>query len=199
MRNQIAVLLILVVFTLFTPSLVFAQPTNNPIYNITTKPEKILFDISDFAPGDWSEKIISLKNIGSKTSYTMELNHKSGSEKLFNEFFLNIEYENKELFNGKIKDFDGLKQSIFEEKESHEYVFTVTFPHESGNNFQGLKTEFELIIKAKGNESVSTPEQSGVLPNTAGNAYDFILYGLFIFGIGIVVFLSQKINRKMGD
>ncbi|MCG1021659.1 CalY family protein [Sutcliffiella horikoshii] len=199
MRTLKLLTILLTFVSFFLPSATFAEPENVPLINITTVPEKVLFNMENYAPGDWTERVITLENLGGKSTYSMEIKHKSGSEKLFEMFNLTIENNGKEIFNGKISEFKGVTNKGINAETSHEYFLLINFPYESGNEFQGLKTQFELIFKAVGNEAVSTPDQSSVLPNTAGTAYNYIFYGLLMLGIGIIVFYSQKIKNTLGE
>lgn len=113
--------------------------------NIKTKKDKVLFDLYNLAPGDWAVRTLTVQNRGEEDfTYNSSSRLEDGSEKLYNEFLLEVTDAEKVLFSGKMKDFNGFSPRLLKAKHEEELLFKVEFPPELGNDFQGL--EFDVVF-----------------------------------------------------
>ncbi|MFG6496215.1 LPXTG cell wall anchor domain-containing protein [Fictibacillus sp. UD] len=209
---------IILIATFFIPIGSTGADTSTPEIKIDTLPEKVLFDIDNFKPGDWAPRELTIQNNGNQDfSYNIQSKMKSGSEKLYNQFQLKIEDKSGMVYQGDLKDFKGLDPRPLAAFSEEKLTVTVEFPYISGNEFQGLNTEVELILYAEGkneppppdtekpdeedndstppgNDSTNPPEKNtGTLPQTGeDNPIFIILSGLFISMAGLALLLVKK-------
>ncbi|WP_078378991.1 TasA family protein [Sutcliffiella halmapala] len=182
------------VFFVSLNSAVASTETTKEI-DIMTTPESILFDVTNMKPGDWAERTLVITNKGKKDiSYLTSAKLTSGSKKLYNELSLSISDKDGEIFNGKLAGFNKLAPREIKTSAQEELIFTVTFPPELGNDFQGLASEVEFKFYAEGTLGGLIPAENGIkLPNTATDTLNFIIIGGILLMIGIiVVFIFRK-------
>jgi LPXTG-motif cell wall-anchored protein len=209
---------ILLVGVVFIPIGNTGADSSTPEIKIDTLPEKVLFDIVNFKPGDWAPRELIIQNNGNQDfSYNIQSRMKSGSEKLYNQFQLKIEDKSGMVYQGDLKDFKGLNPRPLAAFSEEKLTVTVEFPYISGNEFQGLNTEVEFVLYAEGkneppppdtekpdeedngstppsNDSNNPPaKDTGSLPQTGeDNPIFMILSGLFISMAGLALLLIKK-------
>jgi LPXTG-motif cell wall-anchored protein len=210
---------ILLVAAVFIPIGNTGADSTTPEIKIDALPQKVLFDIDNFKPGDWAPRVLTIQNNSNQDfSYNIQVRMKSGSTKLFNIFHLTIEDKSEVLFNGELKDFKGLEWRSLAAFSEEKLTVTIEFPYVSGNEFQGLDTEVEFVLYAEG-ESEPPPtdpnnpggddgesetpghnggspnKPTGTLPQTGeDNPLFLILTGLFLSMTGIALLLVKKSN-----
>jgi LPXTG-motif cell wall-anchored protein len=210
---------IILIAAVFIPIGSTGADTTTPEIKIDTLPEKVLFDIDNFKPGDWAPRELTIQNNGNQDfSYNIQSRIKSGSEKLYNQFQLKIEDKSGMVYQGALKDFKGLDPRPLAPFSEEKLTVTVEFPYISGNEFQGLNTEVEFVLYAEGkseppppdtenpdededngstppsNDSSNPPtKDTGSLPQTGeDNPIFIILSGLFISMAGLALLLIKK-------
>jgi LPXTG-motif cell wall-anchored protein len=191
--------------------------SSTPEIKIDTLPEKVLFDIKDFKPGDWAPRVLTIQNNGNQDfSYNVQARMKSGSQKLYDQFLLKIEDGSGLIFQGDLKDFKGLDPRPLAAFSEVKLTVTVEFPYVSGNESQGLNTEVEFVLYAEGKNEPTPPDtedpgqdnegtppgnsndnppakDTGSLPQTGeDNPIFMILSGLFISIAGLALLLVKK-------
>jgi LPXTG-motif cell wall-anchored protein len=139
------ILFILINLTIcFRPTLIKAEEIK-----LITSTDKALFLIDNMKPGDWASGKVTLQNRSENNfTYNIKSKLKSGSEKMYNEFLLKILDSNGILFNGKLKEFSGIAPRFLKSLNQEDLLFSVNFPSELGNEYQGLSfdVEFRFII-----------------------------------------------------
>lgn len=165
---------------------------------ISTFPEKVLFEITEMAPGRTETKEFTVLNKSEEDfNYSTAFKLKSGSENLYKELIVVVSSVDKILYSGKLADLKDLKSRFLAKATSEKLVFQVKAPTDMGNEFQGLECEIELKFLAKGEAAVAAPG-SGELPNTATNMFNYLVTGLiFVIGgvfIQIYMYLRRKTN-----
>lgn len=208
---------ILLVATVFIPIGNTGADSSTSEIKIDALPEKVLFDLDDFKPGDWAPRVLTIQNNGNQDfTYNLQSRMKSGSRKLFNVFQLKIEDTSGVIFNGDLKDFRGLDPRPLAAFSDEKLTVTVEFPYVSGNEYQGLGTDVEFVLYAGGEnappptdtekpnqDNGSTPPgnnsnkppstDTGSLPQTGeDNPIFIILSGLFISMAGLALLLVKK-------
>ncbi|WP_408006174.1 LPXTG cell wall anchor domain-containing protein [Pseudalkalibacillus sp. A8] len=201
---------------------VFYQPVMNTgadespsVIDISTSPANYLFDIKNLKPGDWAERKIIIENDGNVDfKYNTLAKFKEGSEKLYEQLEMKVQDQDGHiLFQDKLSKFGSLAERELAHHNSEEFVVTVTFPPESGNEFQGLDTSFDLVFTAEGNkESVppkdteipseggspnekTPPSKDGRLPQTGeSNPIWYYLSGIMLAGLGVGI-MRKRLNR----
>ncbi|MFC0236659.1 LPXTG cell wall anchor domain-containing protein [Fictibacillus phosphorivorans] len=209
--------LVFLTIVVFTPIGNTGADSSTPEIKIDTLPEKVLFDIENFKPGDWAPRELTIQNNGNQDfSYNIQSRMKAGSEELYNQFQLKIEDKSGLVFQGDLKNFKGLDPRPLAAFSEETLTLTVEFPYISGNEFQGLNTEVEFVLYAEGkneppppdtedpdedngstppsNDSNNSPaKDTGSLPQTGeDNPIFIILSGLFISMAGIALLLIKK-------
>ena len=125
------------------------------------------------------------------------------------------------LYDDKLHKFDGLNPRFLESNHQEDLQFEVTFPHELGNEFQGLGFEFELRFIIKGNAQTPTvnpdsnpegslkpshpitvnqlaspPTEGQILPSTSTNMYNSMLIGAILIVSGGGLAILQKRRKR---
>jgi LPXTG-motif cell wall-anchored protein len=137
---------------------VYASNTDESV--IKTIPNKELFTILNMAPGDIEKRILTVQNRDSRNfTYNSKALLKNGSEEFYNELLLKIEDSNEILFNGRLKDYDGIRTRLLRSLHQEDLLFSIEFPIDSGNEFKGLKIEAEFIFTAIIENNNEIPEE----------------------------------------
>ncbi|MGP4070927.1 LPXTG cell wall anchor domain-containing protein [Piscibacillus sp. B03] len=159
---------VLVVTVLVCSSLICYSPiyADSEDISISTTPEQVLFDVTNIKPGDWFEREVVIENDGEKDFvYYIDSRMISGSEKLYNHMNFKIEDSNGEiLYEGKLGDYKGLEYRELTAGEKEDLLLVAEFPPESGNEFQGLETNFSIRILARA-EPIEVPDDVEDLPD----------------------------------
>lgn len=176
---------------------VSASPTkNSKEIDIMTTPEKVLFDIENFKPGDWATRTLTIKNSGSEDfKYLTSAKRKSGSKELYEELYLTISDKSGELFKGKLSEFNTIDPRSIASGKQEELTFTVEFPSHLGNEYQGLTTEVELKFYAEGTLGGALPVDGPKLPKTGTNTFNVLIVGIALVLSGSILFLILKRKR----
>lgn len=168
--------------------------------DIATSPEKVLFDISNFKPGDWAERTLTIQNKGREDfKYLSSSRLKEGSEKFYNELFLKISDESKILFEGKMKDFNKLDPRFIAKNDSEQLFFKVVVPEELGNEFQGLGCEVVFKFYVEGTLAGTIPVDGPKLPETGTNMFNILVAGAILVLTGSTLQFFIKKRRKLED
>lgn len=210
-KSTLYVVIMTIIFIIVAiPTNIFASGNENNEIKLTIIPGDSLFDIDDMKPGDWAPRSITVQNAGEmdfQYGVTMENN---GSEKLFNEILLEVHNNDKELYHGKLANFDSLPLRELSVRSSEDLDFTIRFPEHLGNDYQGLDVHFSLLFTAEGKlgktEEVTIDSKLGsddvqksglTLPSTATNIFTLMLIGvgLLISG-GLLVIIKKKRASK---
>lgn len=217
-RKSIVFIIALFSFLFFIfqvlPSNALAENPKDKIV-IDHYPQEELFQVGNTKPGDYAYRTLLIQNNNDEDIlYTMQLRN-DGDQMLFNELILQITYLDELVFDGKLKDYDGVIDRPLTSKTEEVLGFELKFPEELGNEFQGKTAEFTLEFNARaasdsglvggiatgsgnpisgadGNGSSGTTK-GGILPQTATNIFTYLLIGggLLIIG-GTVSYLSKK-------
>jgi LPXTG-motif cell wall-anchored protein len=131
------------------------QPTNaleeDAIVEITTSPTGYLFQMTNLKPGDTGERILTIKNTGNQNYYySVRAQMKSGSNKFYKQLLLKVKDTSQVLYDGKLSEFTSMSERYLAHHTQEDLTFAIEFPWNSGNEFQGLLTEVELIFYAEG-------------------------------------------------
>ncbi|WP_404330875.1 TasA family protein [Mesobacillus maritimus] len=188
---------LLLIFVLLFP-IGAAANINNGEIDLTTRPAKILFDLSNVKPGDSVARDFVIINNGIQDfNYITSSKFLSGSEHFYNQLDLMIEDANGILYEGKLKDLTGLEPKFLEGQQSENLLFVIKVPIELGNEFQGVSTEFQLKLFVEGTLGGVLPADGPMLPNTATDMFNLIIAGaVLVLGGGIYYF---KNKRKIAD
>jgi LPXTG-motif cell wall-anchored protein len=118
---------------------------------IKTSPDTALFSLYQMKPGDWATRKLTVQNRGDQDfTYHTQSQFISGSEQLFNEFSLKVWDSNQILYDGKLKDFNGLQPRFLQSLNQEDLLFRVEFPYELGNEYQGLGFDVEFKFAVEG-------------------------------------------------
>lgn len=200
----------ILIITLLSPNIrVLADASSGSTINIGISPSDYLFDIKNMKPGDWAPRDIAVKNTGvDEFKYSTTAKFTGGSKKLFHELLLEINDADDELYKGKLADFDKLSPRNIKPSNEEELTFTIRFPKQLGNDFQGLRTQFDLTFFAEGEDNEMDEAISGgiiggdnnfpaggSLPNTATDMLTYLVVGGALVVVGIIFYMLQKIRR----
>ncbi|WP_284139249.1 hypothetical protein [Virgibacillus sp. LDC-1] len=189
MKLKESIFFTIVIMVFSSISLVHAEEEFN--VELSTNPSTILFHIEEMKPGDYASKTLTVtSNSTGMVGYIVNERFVDGSEKLYDHLTLRISDEHSTLYDGLVKDFQQLESRELKEKDSDVITFTVSMPSELGNDFQGLRTAFELEIYAEGSINSALPSGSK-LPNTATAMFQYILIGIILLSVGTAVYLLQ--------
>ncbi|ADU28591.1 LPXTG cell wall anchor domain-containing protein [Evansella cellulosilytica] len=187
---------------------------SNPV-NITTTPHSVLFEVDNMKPGDWADRQLTIQNRGDVDfTYHMEVEKTSGSDKLYHGLALEVYDGSELLYEGSLGGFTGFEPRYLEALHEEDFLLTVRFPTELGNDYQGLDAEVEFTFIAEevinGTEDdedteqrriddaslEKEPQEGDILPTTATNTYNYLLIGIIALIAGIAFFLWSR-KKKM--
>lgn len=165
--------------------------------DIATSPHKVFFNLNNLKPGDKTSKVLTVKNNGKQDfNYLLSNKFLNGSEIFYNELLLEINDGTKNLFTGKLKDFEKLDSRHIKSGESDKLNFKVEIPYELGNEFQGLGSEFEFKLYVEGTLGGVIPVDNK-LPTTGSEMFNLFATGTAILLAGLLLF--AYIKRKKLD
>ncbi|SDL91106.1 LPXTG cell wall anchor domain-containing protein [Bacillus sp. OK048] len=165
--------------------------------DISTIPNKVLFDISNAKPGDTFTKLLKVQNNGSKDfKYLFSNRFLTGSEKIYNELVLTVADKSGDLYKGKLKDYEKLDSRKLKSSTSEELTFSIYFPSELGNDFQSLSCEFQFKFYVEGTLGGVLPADGPKLPDTGSDMFNILVVGavLVLTGSTIQFFIKRR-NR----
>lgn len=202
-KNGILTLIVMyglvIIFVFFIPIGFTTASEDIKEIDIMTTPEKVLFEIHNMQPGDWATRELEISNSGKQDfGYIFSAKKSSGSEKLYNELHLTIEDESgKSIYDGSLGNFEKLEARNLKVNTKEKLTFTVEFPYELGNEYQGLVTEVEFKVYAEGTLGGLIPVDNGLkLPKTATGYINVISIGAALLLLGMIVILFIKIRNK---
>ncbi|MFG6115255.1 LPXTG cell wall anchor domain-containing protein [Halobacillus sp. MO56] len=127
-------------------------------------PDRLLFNSSKLAPGRTvSQEIIVNNTKDFNLKYTVTSNYKNGSKQLYNILTCKVfDEKGNELFKGKLSEFELNEQRNLKKSTADKLTFEVALGKEAGNEYQGLKTLFQInfVFKGKAPEKPKTGEPS---------------------------------------
>jgi len=176
------------------PAKALAEEGQSREIDITLTPEKVLFDLDNLKPGDWSERKIVITNSGTMDAkYKVSARKKSGDDLFYQALELTILGPSGELYKGALSNFENLEGSTIATGKAEELTFTIKIPETLGNEYQGMTTEVEIIFYAEGIGGV-LPIDGPNLPTTATDYFNLLAAGIILIGGGTILL---KIRRKL--
>lgn len=169
--------------------------TDTAEVELVTKPTKVLFDVANMKPGDVVQRTFSIENGGNvDVHYKTKAKFMNGSKKLYDQLLLQITDGEDILYDGTLSNFSGFDERQLSLSDKEQFIFNVEFPYESGNEFQGLATQFQIIFSADylpigaGESSFGSklPKTGIIHPSI------FMLIGLLLFAIGTRLYHKQN-------
>jgi LPXTG-motif cell wall-anchored protein len=208
--------MLLLTTVIFFPIGKTGADTSTPEIDLSLSPGNYLFTIDQFKPGDWANRTLTIQNKGNQNfTYNMSAKHEVGSKMLYENLMLIVKNSNETLYSGALSDFKGLDPRFLSHFTEEDLKFTIEFPDELGNEFQGLETEvafqFTTIGTGVGADDPIIPSDSpgesigsttGSLPNT-GESYPLLMtvIGVLIMTTGVVLVVrhtKMKYQLKRG-
>src|SRR5690625_6875792 len=128
-------------------------------------------------PGDWTTETYTVSNERQEnTHYVLASRFSGESKKFYNQLQLTVKQGKDTLFHGQLAEFQGFGIKTLDTGEETQFEFRVDFPYGSGNEFQGLVTHLDILVKV-----VDSLEDYAVfivnrLLITACNFFYYLLY-----------------------
>ncbi len=163
-----------------------------------------LFDLENIKPGDWADRELIISNKrNNDITYDIEIAYEDGSKMFYDALFLEIKSAGNQLYYDKLANFTTIKDLTLAANEEEILEMQLTFPPESGNEFQGLTTKATITIisqddidEESSTFTISTDSQSmdndSFLPATATFAFNFLIIGLALLLVGSIIYLIIK-------
>jgi len=191
-------IIIIVFLILVYPTFGFAENnSNNQEIDLSTNPGEILFDLSNMKPGDSVSRNLIVTNNGTKDfKFVLTNEFISGDIVFYNQLDLIIESNNQILFEGKLNKFKELEPRLLNSNENENLLLYIKIPMEIGNEFQGLKSDFQFNIYVEGTLGGVLPVDNK-LPTTGSEMFNFLATGAAILLAGLILFAYVK--RKKLD
>ncbi|PWA08270.1 hypothetical protein DCC39_15150 [Pueribacillus theae] len=197
--------LVLLLFVFF-PTGKTGADESKPQIDLSLSPVQQLFNIHNMKPGDWMTRTLTIQNKGNQDfMYQSGAYFISGSKMLYNQLVMTVSAGDEILYEGKLSGFNGFEKRPLAHLEEEELTYTVEFPYESGNEFQGLTTKVAFhfaagMLPEKVTESVGAVPVNGdpssfgsALPKTGEiNPIIFYLIGLALIAAGIVLYRKKR-------
>lgn len=202
MRWELLVLYIIAMLTIivFSPIRSTGAEENASVSGVSleiyTYPSKLLFNINNSKPGDIVRRTLSVENGGNvNVNYKTKVEFTNGSKKLFNQLLLQVTDGEHILYDGALSNFTGFDERQLSLADKEQFIFQVEFPFDSGNEFQGLATKFQIIVSA--DNFVSSNNASGfdsVLPKTGSFISPIALTvgGMLLIVIGTIMYYTKR-------
>lgn len=191
--------------------------------DINVVPHEYLFKVDNLKPGDWMPRDITIKNDGKQDfKYISKIGKSKSVKGLFKELDLIVKKDTTMLYDGKLKDFNGISPRELASGTEETLFFQVTMPYNLGNEFQGSSAEVEIIFLAEGKDEISkeneptlvdtnnsgsdsngstpntgvtvSPEMVNKLPNTTTNMFTLIILGASLVIGGAFYYLIKNRN-----
>ncbi|SEU09580.1 LPXTG-motif cell wall anchor domain-containing protein [Salinibacillus kushneri] len=176
--------------------------------DIETTTNDYLFNIDNMKPGDWAPRTTTVRNLGIRDfEYKIIVEYDSGSRELFDLLRLDIHAGDKELYKGKLANLELEPRDLANGSEE-DLEFTLRFPTDAGNEFQGLDTQFTITFVAENFDSVEVEgsvdgeddgaisdnvQGASLLPKTGEDLLKFLIVGFITLSIGAgIVFYQRK-------
>ncbi|WP_175990044.1 TasA family protein [Bacillus sp. Marseille-Q1617] len=196
------VCILFLAFFIFSPKLILAVENNQneqKEIDISISPSPILFHLTNVKPGDEMSREVTIHNKGKQDfSYLFSNQFLKGSEKFYNELFIEVSDKKNILVKGKLKDFKELDARELESNSSEILYFKVEIPYELGNEFQGLSTEFQFNFFVEGPMGAALPvDGNGVLPYTGTIYYKILVAGIALLITGMSLYLYTKSKKNV--
>ncbi|MDR7075396.1 LPXTG-motif cell wall-anchored protein [Neobacillus niacini] len=189
----------LLIFLLIFPLKVFGN-VNSQILDLTVNPQKVLFGFSNLKPGDSMERILIIGNNGANNfNYKITSKFIDGSQKFYDQLLLTITNKNITLFQGKLRDFNGLQSMSLNSGSQEELVFNINVPGELGNEFQGLTSTVEFKFYVEGTLGGVLPADGPKLPNTGSNMFNILVIGAALVLTGSFFQFIVKRRKKLDN
>lgn len=165
--------------------------------DLVTTPANLLFDVRNLKPGDVIKRTLIIENHGNvDVDYATKANFLAGSKKLYKQLKLWVTDNESVLYEGSLSEFHELDKRKLNLTKPDELHFYVEFPYESGNEFQGLQTEFEIVLAAEADKAFGLFNYPSQLPKTSMThpALYFIL-GLCLFVMGAIGLYLKRVKK----
>ncbi|WP_053366861.1 hypothetical protein [Bacillus sp. FJAT-27245] len=159
-RKLVKISIVLLIFSLLLyPKSTLATPNNYAI-DISTSPERVLFDLNNLKPGDRATRTLLIENKGTQNfNYIASGKFNDGSMKYFKELLLKISKGNEVFYYGKLSDFKKLEPRFLSKGSNEELLFSVLIPGELDNDYQGLGCEFQFKFFVEGSFNGTIPPE----------------------------------------
>lgn len=130
-------------------------------YGISVNPEGPLFKLTNMAPGERFDTVITVtSNFDKENPVLLSSEIENGSQLLFNTLIVSVECQDQSetIYSGSFRDLHNVNLGTTVKDTERKYVISVLFPAESGNEFQGLSMSAKLIFSSEADEQVNSPE-----------------------------------------
>jgi hypothetical protein len=132
----------------------------------STLPGNPVFDITNFLPGQSTNKNIDVKNDANNTEVFVKGIKKSPNTnpKLENVLDLKIAQGSSVLYSKKLSNFfndDKISLGKINKNQSKTYNFNVTFETSAGNEYQGKSVKFDMDFSSSGDVKGAKDENNG--------------------------------------
>lgn len=122
----------------------------------STKANGYFMEIENLQPGDTIKRKLTIQNRGNQNfTYKTESRFlNGGSEELYDEFLLKVLDSDEVLYEGLLKDFNGLQPRFLKSTHQEDLEFQLEFPNadKDQNHLQGKKFEVEFKFIVEGSD-----------------------------------------------
>ncbi|WP_281658647.1 TasA family protein [Halobacillus sp. Cin3] len=217
MKNPSLFLKIISIYSIFILLFVLFNPVgstqaleNQSRINISTSQDRML-NIKNFKPGDYAVRSFSLANEGTEAvQYAMTSYLKQGSEKFYEQLQFILEINGEQTYAGRLSDFQDVTLKSLDANHLDEMKVRIEFPYESGNEFQGLKSDVvfhfhaESFFPSPNNGEGSGLQEpfidrwkEGFLPQTGENSpWAYYITGAILMITGTVYYMLSRKRRQ---
>jgi len=161
-------------------------------------PDQMLFQIENMKPGDWTTETYTVSNKRQEnTHYVLASRFSGESKKFYNQLQLTVNQGKNTLFQGQLADFQDIEIKALDTGEETQFEFRIDFPYESGNEFQGLVTHFDILVQAEDRMEDTAVFHDDRLPNTASMIFTYLLIGAAFLLVGGLLFNRTYKRNKI--
>src|SRR5699024_9710306 len=130
-----------------------------------------------------------------KTNYVLASRFSSGTKKLYNQLQLTVNQGKNTIFQGQLADFQDIEIKTLDSGEETQFEFRIDFPYESGNEFQGLVTHFDILVQTEDRMDDTVVFHHVRFSNTVSMIFTYLLIvSLFLIVGGFLFYCTYKRN-----
>jgi LPXTG-motif cell wall-anchored protein len=195
--RTIGYILLIYIFITIYPVIGRAESASKKEIDISQLAPSLSVPTDNMQPGDEVSNSFILKNDGNKKlMYSLTAKLVSGDALLFTGLEIVVTQGKEELYRGSLRDLQVKRILAVNGEEIISY--TVLFPYELGNEYQGLQANVQFLTQAT--EAPNTPTEEkppvvilpDVLPNTGLGYTNVLLLGFLCAGTSAYMYRKQK-------
>ncbi|PLT33454.1 cell wall protein [Bacillus sp. V5-8f] len=199
-----SILLTITILLLCSPIQVFSEANTEEANSLEeadiSEAQEVLFNVSNFKPGDSFTQVLIVKNSGQEDfEYNAKSNFTAGYKDLYEQLLVKVEDANKTvLYEGSLSSFSKFASRSLVSGGTEDLFFTIVIP-DLDNKFQGTFCEFEFGLYVEGTIGGILPADGPKVPSIGPGMTDEIITSTSaaLFTGGMMFYLLQRRRKQI--